>query len=111
MTSNAEREFPAPFLRRCVRLFITPPDKKRLAEIVMSQLRGYAEKIDKVKVAELIDEFDLARKENAELSTDQLINTIFLTIALPGSDGRTFSEIELAAVRNQLMRPLGGPIS
>ena len=46
MTSNAEREFPAPFLRRCVRLNLEPPNKKRLGEIIASQLRHYAATID-----------------------------------------------------------------
>lgn len=34
MTSNGEREFPPPFLRRCIRLMIEPPDKKQLSDIV-----------------------------------------------------------------------------
>jgi MoxR-like ATPase len=34
LTSNGERDFPPPFLRRCVRLTMEEPDEKRLEEIV-----------------------------------------------------------------------------
>ena len=34
MTSNGEREFPGPFLRRCIRLNLSLPDENRLTEIV-----------------------------------------------------------------------------
>ncbi len=38
MTSNAEREFPAPFLRRCIRLDMQPPNEDKLARIVAQHL-------------------------------------------------------------------------
>ncbi len=38
ITSNAEREFPQAFLRRCLRLDIRPPDERTLARIVESLL-------------------------------------------------------------------------
>src|SRR5262245_57077550 len=39
LTSNGERDFPAPFLRRCLRLYIKPPDDKELARIVDAHLK------------------------------------------------------------------------
>lgn len=38
MTSNGERDFPAAFLRRCLRLKLRPPGKEALREIVTKQL-------------------------------------------------------------------------
>ena len=107
MTSNAEREFPAPFLRRCVRLTIDPPNPDELAKIVTSHLKHY--KMNMTEVQDLIDRFDASRKESKDVSTDQLLNAVFLTIAMRGRDGREFSEKELSELRANLMRPLSGP--
>ena len=125
MTSNAEREFPAPFLRRCVRLTIDPPNKADLARIVKSHLDRYAERqvrSDEGKVLppqrkvpntedikRLIADFDTSRRENKEVSTDQLLNAVFLTVAVRDSEARSFSEDELAKVRANLTEPLSGP--
>src|SRR5215470_9667568 len=40
LTSNGEREFPTPFLRRCVRLNIPEHDKAKLAKIVNTYFDG-----------------------------------------------------------------------
>ena len=81
MTSNAEREFPPPFLRRCVRLTIQPPGTaERLTEIVNSHLSK--DLIGKEKEVEaLIDKF-FADAKSKELATDQLLNAVFLTIGM-----------------------------
>jgi MoxR-like ATPase len=107
MTSNAEREFPAPFLRRCVRLAVELPSPAELKEIVSSHLNTYAMNMADVQV--LIDKFDASRKENKDISTDQLLNAVFLTIATRDHEKRTFSEEELLKLRANLMRPLSGP--
>ncbi len=39
LTSNGERDFPPPFLRRCIRLNIQEPDKKELERIVKAHLQ------------------------------------------------------------------------
>jgi MoxR-like ATPase len=109
LTSNAEREFPSPFLRRCVRLNIEPPDKTRLAEIVESHLKHYSAKLNTEEIKLLIDEFDLRCKENKDVSTDQLLNAIFLTIAMPDASERSFSKDESDVLRRNLLRELSGP--
>lgn len=38
ITSNLERDLPAPFLRRCAFYHIPDPDKKRMAEIVQARV-------------------------------------------------------------------------
>jgi MoxR-like ATPase len=109
MTSNAEREFPAPFLRRCIRLTIDPPDPEALTRIVDSHLKRYASRMNRKKIATLIASFDTSQKESKEVSTDQLLNAIFLTIAMRDVNGRSFSDEELETLRESLMRALSGP--
>jgi MoxR-like ATPase len=75
ITSNAEREFPPAFLRRCVQVNIQIPDSGRLAEIIAAQLgpEAAAESVN------LIQQF-VARRDAADLATDQLLNAIYLTM-------------------------------
>jgi MoxR-like ATPase len=107
MTSNGEREFPAPFLRRCVRLTIEPPNPRELAEIVTAHLGRYLTEAKHREMMTLVDKFVADRQQN-ELSTDQLLNSVFLTVAMKGINGRSFSPQELKQVRETLGRPLAG---
>lgn len=109
MTSNAEREFPPPFLRRCVRLKIEPPTSKELTAIVRSHLEGYPDALRSAEIGELIEAFLTKRTANEEVATDQLLNAVFLTIAMREPAARSFSEEELKALRDDLLRPLTGP--
>ncbi|CAN5765663.1 MoxR family ATPase [soil metagenome] len=85
MTSNAEREFPPPFLRRCVRLTIQPPDDKELGKIVASHLHQYLTGAEQAEVDKLVNQF-FTDSRTQELATDQLLNAVFLTIGM--NDGR-----------------------
>lgn len=107
MTSNAERDFPAALLRRCVRLDVTPPDREQLVRIVHSHLRCYSGRIDNEKIGMLIDRF-LEASTAGDMSTDQLLNAIFLTVSLPGMRGRTYDEKEKEALIGSLLRPISG---
>lgn len=80
MTSNSEREFPAPFLRRCIQLDMQRPDRARLTEIVEHKLRdldseAYTRNAD--TIAEIIEAFDELGKER-DLAVDQLLQVILL---------------------------------
>jgi len=108
MTSNAEREFPPPFLRRCVRLNIEPPSMEELTRIVESHLSEYKEKMDLAKIKELIDKFDRRRRDNQEVATDQLLNAVFLTIAVIRDGQRSFSQKEIDVLEQSLLRQLSG---
>lgn len=77
LTSNGEREFPGPFLRRCVRLNIPEHDKPKLAKIVNTYFAGDQEFTAAQRDA-LIDRF-LQRRSAGDLATDQLLNAIYLT--------------------------------
>jgi MoxR-like ATPase len=72
LTSNAEREFPPAFLRRCIRLDLKQPDADRLSRIVRAHLGDMAD-----TGAGLIRRF-LERRSTGDLATDQLLNAIYL---------------------------------
>jgi len=72
LTSNAEREFPPAFLRRCIRLNLKEPGPEQLAKIVRAHLGDLAD-----SGADLIHRF-LERRSVGDLATDQLLNAIYL---------------------------------
>jgi MoxR-like ATPase len=74
ITSNAEREFPPAFLRRCLRLDILPPDQRTLTKIVESMLGAETA----ARSNEMIDRFLDQRDRGDVVTTDQLLNAIYL---------------------------------
>ena len=74
LTSNGERDFPAPLLRRCLHLYLPPPDRERLAAMVRAHLGEEAANSNE----DLIDEF-LARRDTQPLAVDQLLNALYLS--------------------------------
>ena len=107
MTSNGEREFPSAFLRRCVRLTIDEPTVPQLTNIIDAHMAEFLTVDRWEDVNTLITKFVADRLQH-DVSTDQLLNAVFLTIALRGKDGRTFTGDELEEVRTALARPLSG---
>lgn len=98
ITNNGEREFPPAFLRRCLSLYIQPPAADKLRDIVAAQLGA-----DALAASDrLIDAF-LAARDSADLSTDQLLNLIFLA-----TSGRQPSPELRDRLVSVLLRPLGG---
>lgn len=96
ITSNGERQFPPPFLRRCLRLDLKQPGREKLAAIVTAHMGPDA----LARSEPLIDAFlDLA--DRGDVATDQLLNAVYLT----ASGGQTPDELreKLAEV---LLRPL-----
>ena len=92
LTSNGERDFPPPFLRRCLRLTMTEPDRTRLAEIVQAHLHQQmtqdreSSHQDSVPAAADVDKLikDFITKRNdrsrGDLATDQLLNAVYLVM-------------------------------
>ncbi|MGE7387213.1 AAA family ATPase [Streptomyces sp. NPDC004126] len=74
MTSNGERTFPPPFLRRCIRFRMPEPDHRGLAGIVAAHLGEAAA----LQAAGVLAAFEarIARRES--LATDQLLNAVHL---------------------------------
>jgi MoxR-like ATPase len=85
LTSNGERALPAPFLRRCLRLEIRPPDEEKLQNIVRAHFaRLNAEEQLPDEVIKLIKKV-VDRRNNPNkreyVATDQLMNAIHLVLS------------------------------
>ncbi|TJZ45151.1 MoxR family ATPase [Streptomyces piniterrae] len=99
LTSNGERDFPAPLLRRCIHLHIPVPDKERLAAMVRAHFGdGAAERYEAV-----IDRF-LDREPGEVRAVDQLFNAIHLTQKAGWTDED--EEETRRRLTAELMRPL-----
>lgn len=88
LTSNGERDFPPPFLRRCLQLELHQPDKDKLARIVEAHLGPEARQ----QAADLVKEF-LRRRERQILATDQLLNAVYLLVIGAGKDPGSRDEL------------------
>lgn len=98
MTSNGERDFPSPFLRRCVQCQVSEPNKAELTTIVRAHFPGLKGRGDG-----LIDKF-LTERDNVTLATDQLLNAVHLLL---GDVAQTFSEVDEARLLQTLLKGLG----
>lgn len=92
LTSNGERDFPPPFLRRCVRLTMEEPDGPRLQQIVNAHLKQQVEHDSESDepsqvpspevIKKLVDAFVAKRSDSSRgnLATDQLLNAVYLVM-------------------------------
>jgi MoxR-like ATPase len=82
ITSNGEREFPPAFLRRCVRLRLTPPGVEVLDRIIEKHLSGLPDHSTPAEgePESLAEEF-VHRQRRGQLATDQLLNAAYLRVA------------------------------
>jgi MoxR-like ATPase len=92
LTSNGERDFPAPFLRRCVRLTMTEPDGTLLKKIANAHLQQQVAQDREEKqecnipsdadLQKLVDDFVKKRgdRSRGDLATDQLLNAMYLVM-------------------------------
>jgi MoxR-like ATPase len=99
ITSNGEREFPPPFLRRCLRLNMHPPGAEKLSAIVA----GHLGEPVLAESEQLIQQF-MESRDYGDLATDQLLNAIYLLTA--GSRPLGASRERMVA---SLFRPLDNP--
>lgn len=88
LTSNEERDFPAPLMRRCIHLELGRPDHERLANFVRAHLGRDQERT----ADDLISRF-LERSRTELLAADQLLNAIHLTGAAPGLDRERLADL------------------
>ena len=104
LTSNGEREFPPAFLRRCLRLDLQPPDQAQVEAIVTAHLGPEAAAGAGRHVREFLD-----RRTRSEVTTDQLLNAVYLATSGSRHQGRSPQEIaSLEQVASAVMRPLSG---
>jgi len=95
MTSNAEREFPPAFLRRCLKLDMGLPDDKALKDIVKAHLfgpgtpgYGRLQGEFEAKIDQLIKDFLERRNDTQNLAADQLLNAIYMVLRNADPDQR-----------------------
>ncbi|MFM2432215.1 MAG: hypothetical protein RLZZ511_3429 [Cyanobacteriota bacterium] len=96
MTSNGERDFPAPFLRRCLRLRMPDPTPETLRDIVTSQFDAATA----AKANDLIQSFCDRLGKKAILATDQLLNVIHMRLLENSADGRSLTDLEARLLRD-----------
>lgn len=75
MTSNGERDFPAAFLRRCLRYEIPPPTEEHLERIVSAHLSLAVAHAQRDQISSFVK---LRKTFDDNLATDQLLNLIYL---------------------------------
>jgi hypothetical protein len=73
LDASPDGDVPPPFLRRCVRLSIQPPDGNKLAKIVAGHLGD-----DAASDGEQLIERFLTTRDHGDLATDQLLNAFYL---------------------------------
>jgi MoxR-like ATPase len=99
LTSNGERDFPAPFLRRCIRLTMQEPDEAELTNIVAAHLSEVG-----AETKAMIHDFYERReslRDRGNIATDQLLNAVYLV-----TQGRMPQGKEREALLDQLWKPL-----
>ncbi|MEV5954696.1 MoxR family ATPase [Streptomyces sp. NPDC051987] len=88
ITSNGERQFPPAFLRRCVRLDVSPPREDQLAAMIAAHFRDQEGRHD-----DMIRAFVERSRQHGGLATDQLLNAVFLRTAGVREDDESWSEL------------------
>lgn len=97
MTSNGERDFPAPLLRRCLHLELEPPDRERLTGMVHAHFGDGAGE----QYRSVIDDY-LDRSPGEVRAIDQLLNAIQLMQQAAWPDG----DDTRRRLIDELLRPL-----
>jgi MoxR-like ATPase len=104
LTSNGERDFPPPFLRRCLRLTMKEPEKEHLVKIIAAHLGqemadpNNSKKLNDEALDDLVDNF-ITQRDTKTLANDQLLNALFMV-----TKGRISTKDELI---KQLLQDLG----
>jgi MoxR-like ATPase len=103
LTSNGEREFPPPFLRRCIRLGMREPNPAELAKIVEVHLKDMFPSVLEEAQPIIKGFLEQRDQDGQELATDQLLNAIYLLLQkdLPTDAARE-------NLRKQLLKSLSG---
>lgn len=102
MTSNGERDFPPPFLRRCLRLRMPNPSPKELEAIVEKHLGEQAAQQSKALIEWFCEQIDTG----AILATDQLLNAIHLRTQ---ERTKATKEFKLSDLEQRLLKDLSSP--
>ena len=102
MTSNGERDFPAPFLRRCVQCQIREPNETELQDIVAAHFGSAAGALSDAE-RQIVSEF-VKTRGTVNLATDQLLNAVHLLL----KSGASLSPEDRKRVLGTVFQGLGG---
>jgi MoxR-like ATPase len=100
MTSNGERDFPAPFLRRCIRYTMPRPTAGMVQRIVRAHLEL---DVEDSRAADLVNSFITRIESGESLAVDQLLNAVFLLSGDDAPQGKQRDDI-VAFVLRELSR-------
>jgi MoxR-like ATPase len=101
LTSNGEREFPAAFHRRCIRVAMPTPSHEDLVHVVGAHFKPSA-RLSAKELAEEIRQF-LGDEGNLDRATDQLLNALYLLTLRQGAPA---SDEQRSSLRQILYRQL-----
>ncbi|MFE3648273.1 AAA family ATPase [Streptomyces sp. NPDC059152] len=98
LTSNGERDFPAPFLRRCIRFEMPALSQEALTDIVAAHLGD----IKDSTTAALVQDFLKKLNDGEYVAIDQLLNAVYLLRGdrVPDTDQRQ-------SLKDMLLQGLG----
>jgi MoxR-like ATPase len=109
MTSNDERDFPAAFYRRCIRVEMPPPTQESALHALIAAQFGedwaHGTWRDSALLSELITDFlpsQAASAEGRQRAVDQFLNAAHLLMGVQGGPSGADAE----ALREILFRPL-----
>jgi MoxR-like ATPase len=91
MTSNGERDFPAAFLRRCIRYTMPMPTAESLRRVVAAHLQIDEERSDAVDA--LVEGFVERLAAGESLAVDQLLNAVHLLAGAAATDGEATQDV------------------
>ncbi|MGR6974917.1 AAA family ATPase [Streptomyces cynarae] len=103
LTSNGERDFPAAFLRRCIRFTIPTPTVEALRHVVEAHLGAGLDPQHAHSVDRLIKRYVESVAEGQSLAVDQLLNAVHLLTGDTGLSGADRQEV-LDLVLRELSR-------
>ncbi|MEU5531696.1 AAA family ATPase [Streptomyces sp. NPDC020362] len=98
LTSNGEREFPAPFLRRCVRFDMPPLSQDTLTDIIEAHLGA----VEDSATDALVQTFLQKLNTGEYVAIDQLLNAVYLLRGNQAPDVDQWRNLE-----DMLLRGLG----
>ena len=87
LTSNGEREFPPPFLRRCIRLTMPAPnDRIRLRKIIRAHLGDSVMADAEALITKFLKNRETVQTKG-EVATDQLLNAVYMLVREQAPEG------------------------
>lgn len=98
MTSNGERDFPAAFLRRCVRFSMPLPTEESIRDIVRAHLDLQIS--DAGPMADVVTTFLSQLQRGESLAIDQLLGAVFLLSGADAPNGEQREELARLLLRD-----------